>query len=307
MKTKEAAAILAVTNLAVNFFAGFVIGAWLGWPVIDTIFMAGVIGMSSSAIAAKSLIDLKRLGNRETEFILGMVILESFLAMFILTLANGMILPAEGPVNIGGLFAGVGLFIGFFALLAAVVVPRTAAIFERIKSEELFVLFALGIVFLAAALAEAFRIPAIIGAFFIGMVFADTKLVTRFEAKLEPLRDTFVAVFFLSFGMMIDPAMLPVVLPMVLIAVPLIFLHDLFLTATLAYFIGFGGRAATAMGSSMLGRNEEAILYASVGTRAIQSNPALPKEFAGTLLTPFAGILCIIMSSLTPTMMNRSA
>src|SRR5207247_3235054 len=103
--------------------------------------MAGVIGMSSSAIAAKSLIDLKRLGNRETEFILGMVILESFLAMFILTLANGMILPAEGPVNIGGL-SGVGLFIGFFALLAAVVVPRTAAIFERIKSEELFVLFA---------------------------------------------------------------------------------------------------------------------------------------------------------------------
>src|SRR5206468_5227668 len=133
-------------------------------------------------------------------------------------------------------------------------------------------LFALGIVFLAAALAEAFRIPAIIGAFFIGMVFADTKLVTRFEAKLEPLRDSFVAVFFLSFGMMIDPAMLPVVLPMVLIAIPLIFLNDLFLTATLAYFIGFGGRAATAMGTSMLGRNEEAILYASVGTRAIQSN-----------------------------------
>src|SRR5437879_9942728 len=45
MKTKEAAAILAATNLAVNFFAGFVIGAWLGWPVIDTIFIAGTIRM----------------------------------------------------------------------------------------------------------------------------------------------------------------------------------------------------------------------------------------------------------------------
>src|SRR5437879_8070742 len=124
MKTKEAAAILAATNLAVNFFAGFVIGAWLGWPVIDTIFLAGVIGMSSSAIAAKSLIDLKRLGNRETEFILGMVILESFLAMFILSLANGMILPAEGPVNIGGLFAGVGWFLAFSAPFPSCVAPR---------------------------------------------------------------------------------------------------------------------------------------------------------------------------------------
>src|SRR5437773_12158592 len=99
MKTKEAAAILAVTNLAVNFFAGFVIGAWLGWPVIDTIFMAGVIRMSSSALAAKSLIDLKRLGNREPEFILGMVILESFLALFLLTLPHRIIVPAEGPVH----------------------------------------------------------------------------------------------------------------------------------------------------------------------------------------------------------------
>src|SRR5256712_11586080 len=119
MKPKEAVAILAVTNLAVGMFAGFVIGAWLGWPLIDTIFLAGVISMSSSAIAAKSLIDLKRLGNAETEFLLGMVILESFLAMFLLTLVNGMIIPAQAPVDVGGLFAGVGLFIGFFAPLRA--------------------------------------------------------------------------------------------------------------------------------------------------------------------------------------------
>ena len=306
-KTKQAAVVLAVVNLGIGMFCGFVLGTYLGWPFIDTIFMAGVVSMSSSAVTAKSLIELRRLGNNETEFLLGMVILESFMAMFLLTLVNGLVISTDAqPVSPLHLFIGVALFIGFFAFLALLVIPRVAFLFEKIKSEELFVLFALGIVFLAAALAEAFRIPAIIGAFFIGMVFADTKLVARFQSKLEPLRDSFVAVFFLSFGMMIDPAMLPVVLPMVLIAIPLIFLNDLFLTATLAYFIGFGGRAATAMGSSMLGRNEEAILYASVGTRAIQSNPALPKEFAGSLLTPFAGILCIIMSSLTPTMMNRS-
>src|SRR5205823_6459787 len=152
MKTKEAAAILAATNLAVNFFAGFVIGAWLGWPVIDTIFMAGVIGMSSSAIAAKSLIDLKRLGNKETEFLLG-------------------------------------------------------------------------------------------------MVFADTRIAGRLKVKMESLRDAFVAIFFLSFGMLIDLSALPSVLPMLVIAVPLILLNDLFLTASLAYFIGFSGRAATAIGT----------------------------------------------------------
>src|SRR5438094_845630 len=193
MRTKEAAAVLAVTNLAVNMFAGFVIGTWLGWPLIDTIFMAGVISMSSSAITAKSLIDLKRLGNAETEFLLGMVILESFLAMF-----------------------------------------------------------------------------------------------------------------FLTFGMLIDPAALGSVLPMLAIAVPLILLNDLFLTASLAYFIGFSGRASTAIGTSLIARNEEAILYATVGARAIRANPQLSNDYAGTYLTPFAGILCIVMSSLAPILMGRS-
>ncbi len=306
MKTKEAAAVLAVTNLAVGMFAGFVIGTWMSWPIIDTIFLAGVISMSSSAIAAKSLIDLKRLGNKETEFLLGMVILESFLAMFLLTLVNGMIVPSATPTDVSSLFIGVGAFIGFFGFLAAVVVPRTAAVFERIKSEELFVLFALGIVFLSAALAETFRIPAIVGAFFIGMVFADTRLAGRLKVKMESLRDAFVAIFFLSFGMLIEPDALGSVLPMLLIAVPLILLNDLFLTATLAYFIGFSGRASTAIGASMVARNEEAILYATVGARAIQANPQLPNEYAARFLTPFAGILCIVMSSLAPILMTRS-
>src|SRR5436309_870884 len=306
-RTKRAAMVLALVNLGVNMFGGFVLGTYLGWPLIDTIFLAGVVSMSSSAITAKSLIELRRLNNNETEFLLGMVILESFMAMFLLTLVNGLVISADAtPVSPVSLFLGVAIFIGFFAFLALLVIPRAAFLFERIKSEELFVLFALGIVFLAAALAEAFRIPAIIGAFFIGMVFADTKLVARFETKLEPLRDAFVAVFFLSFGMMIDPAMFPVVLPIILIAIPLIFLNDLFLTSTLAFFIGFSGRSSTAIGPSLLGRNEEAILYASVGTRAIRSNPNLSNAYAGALLTPFAGILCIVMSALTPTLMKRS-
>src|SRR3989442_1036181 len=197
MRTKEAAAVLAVTNLAVNMFAGFVIGAWLGWPLIGTVF-------------------------------------------------------------------------------------------------------------LAASLAEAFRIPAIVGAFFMGMVFADTRIAGRMKVKMESLRDAFVAIFFLTFGMLIDPAALGSVLPMLLIAVPLILLNDLFLTASLAYFIGFSGRASTAIGTSLIARNEEAILYATVGARAIRANPQLPNDYAGTYLTPFAGILCIVMSSLAPILMGRS-
>src|SRR5256886_17155105 len=100
MRTKEAAAVLAVTNLAVNMFAGFVIGTWLGWPLIDTIFLAGVISMSSSAIAAKSLIDLKRLRDAGTEFLLGVGVLQTFPPTFLPTLVYCLIIPPPTPLAV---------------------------------------------------------------------------------------------------------------------------------------------------------------------------------------------------------------
>jgi len=306
-RVKEAAIVLAVMNLGLNMFGGFVLGSWLGWPLIDTIFLAGVVSMSSSAIAMKALIDLKRLNRQETEFLLGMVILESFLAMYLLTLLNGLVVTSEaGPVDVPVLFLGAGLFIGFFAFLAAVVIPRVSFLLERIRSDELFVLFALGIVFLSAAVAEFVAVPALIGAFFIGMAFADTNLAERLKRKIEPLRDVFVAVFFIAFGMLIDPAHLPIVLPIVGIAIPLILLNDMVLTAVLAYFLGFSGKASVSIGASLIGRNEEAILYASVGSRSIRATPDLSNAYAATLLRPFAGLLCIAMSAMAPIFMRRS-
>src|SRR5207245_10563187 len=141
--------------------------------------------------------------------------------------------------------------------------------------------FALGLVFLAAALAQALRVPAIVCAFFVGMVFADARIATRLKVKMESLRDAFVAIFFLTFGMLLDPAALGSVLPILIIAVPLILLNDLFLTATLAYFIVFSPRAATAIGTSMVARNEEAILYATVCTLVILANLPLSVAYAG--------------------------
>jgi len=305
-RVKEAAAILAIINLAVNMFGGFVLGAYLGWPLVDTIFLAGVVSMSSSAITAKLILELRKLTPSESEFLLGMVVLESFMAMFLLTLVNGLVVTEGGPGNLVAVVVGVLAFVGLFAFLAAFVIPRVAASFDHVKSDELFVLFALGLVFLAAAFAELFHIPAIIGAFFLGMTFADTPVAARLQEKIAPFRDAFVALFFISFGAMIDPAFLPLVAPMLLIAIPLIFLNDLLVTGALAHLIGLSGKASTAVGASLLGRNEEAILYASVGTKAIQANPGWSNAYAGTLLSPFAGLLCIVMSSLAPTVLRRS-
>ncbi|MDD1768966.1 MAG: cation:proton antiporter [Methanomassiliicoccales archaeon] len=299
-RTRVPAALLAFINLGISMFSGVLLGAALGWPFIDTIFLAGIIAMSSTAITAKSVIELKRLQNPETEFLIGMAIAESFLSMVLLTIIGGlMIKGSSSSIDPMGLLIGIAAFYAFFVVLAIWVVPKTVSHLRKMKSDEMFVLFALGIVFLSAALAEVCGVPAIIGAFFIGMVFAETRVSERFEEKIVPFRDAFVAIFFVSFGMLIDPAMFSQVWWIVAIAVPIVILNDLVLTAIIAFFLGFSKKAATSMGSALCGRGAESVMYASVGSRSVGVT-------RGAELYPFAGAFCFIMSAITPLLMKKS-
>ena len=299
-RTKAPATLLAVMNLGINMFAGILLGTALGWPLIDTIFLAGVVAMSSCAITAKSLIELKRLENPETEFLLGMVIVEDFLSMVLLTIAGGlMVNTGSSSIDLPTLIIGIVAFYGFFIIMAAWVIPRVVDLLKKIRSDEMFVLFALGIVFLSAAIAEVSHVPGIIGAFFIGMVFAETNVSARFHDKLVSFRDAFVALFFVSFGMMIDPSRIPDVIGMVAIAVPIVIINDVFITAALSYFFGFSSRSAVSMGTSLCGRGAESVMYASVGSSAAGST-------RGAELYPFAGAFCFVMSAITPIMMRKS-
>ncbi len=300
-KTKSSALILALINTGIDFFIGILIGLALGWPIIDTVFLAGVIAMGSAAITGQSLIELQRMSNPETEFLLGMVVVEDFLSMILMTIAGGLLFKSGGsnPLTLTTMIVGVLAFYTFFIFLALVVIPHCAKHFEKIKSDEMFVLFALGLVFLSSAMAEVSGVPAIIGAFFLGMVFAETKISDRLKDRISPFKDALVAVFFISFGMLIDPGMFPTVIWIVVIAVPLVIIGDLILTGALAYFLGFSGRSATFMGASMCGRGAESVMFASVGSSAAGLT-------RGASLNPFAGTFCFAMSMLTPVMMRTS-
>ncbi len=302
-KTKGPAIILAMVNTGIDFFLGIILGLALGWPMVDTIFLAGVVAMGSAAITGKSLMELQKLSSPETEFLLGMVVVEDFISMIVLTIIGSLVIPSGavglGASSFGMMLVGVVAFYVFFIFLAIWVVPRTAVYFQKIKSDELFILFALGLVFISGWLALACGVPAIIGAFFLGMVFAETKLAERFDVKMGPLRDVFVAIFFVFFGMLINPAMFGSVIAVVLMAIPLVILGDMITTGAIAYLLGFSGRAATFMGSSMCGRGAESIMYASVGSTTATATK-------GAELNAFAGLFCFILSVMTPIFMRFS-
>jgi len=300
-KTRTPAVILAVIDTSVGLFVGFMFASYLGWPLIDSIFLAGVVAMSSTSIAMKVLFDLKRMSSPEVEFLIGLVVVETFIAMVILAVASGMIIePSANPMNYGRLLLGIVAFYAFFVWVAMWAVPRVVAFFDKIENDELFILFALGIVFLTAGMASLMNVPPIIGAFFIGMILAESKVTSRVQAKLESFRDAFVAIFFTAFGMMIDPAMFNSVKWMILLAVPMVILYEAFIMSSISYFLGFSTKASTTIGTSMCGRGIESILYASVGSRVKGATMSAQ-------LSPFAGGFCFIMSAITPPLVKHSA
>jgi len=300
-RTRTPAIILAVIDTSVGLFVGFVFASWLGWPLIDSIFLAGVIAMSSTSIAMKVLFDLKRMSNPEVEFLIGLVVVETFIAMIILAVASGMIVqPGANISGYGQLILSIVAFYAFFVWIAMWAVPRVVEFFNKIDNDELFILFALGIVFLTAGVASLMNVPPIIGAFFVGMILAESKVTLRVQSKLDSFKDAFVAVFFTAFGMMIDPAMFKDVIWMLALAVPLVLLYEAVVMSGVSYFLGFPSKAATTIGTSMSGRGVEAILYASVGSRVSGATMS-------AVLNPFAGAFCFVMSAITPPLVKHSA
>jgi len=300
-KTRKPAVILAVIDTSVGLFVGFMFASYLGWPLLDSIFLAGVVAMSSTSIAMKVLFDLKRMSSPEVEFLIGLVVVETFIAMVILAVASGMIAePSANPAGYGQLILGIVAFYGFFVWMAMWAVPRVVRFFDSIENDELFILFALGVVFLTSGIAAVMNVPPIIGAFFIGMILAESNVTARIQTRLESFKDAFVAIFFTSFGMMIDPAMFGDVAWMLAIAVPIVLVYEAFVISGVSYLLGFSGRASATIGTSMTGRGVESILYASVGSRVGGVTMAAQ-------LNPFAGAFCFIMSAISPPLVKHSA
>jgi CPA2 family monovalent cation:H+ antiporter-2 len=298
-RIKGPASLLAIVDVGVCLFSGFLLAAYLGWPLLDAVFLSAILAMSCSAVAMKALIDLGRLERTETEFMLGMIIMEEFISMVFLTVVGGLMIKVGPDFALINMIVGMVAFFAVFVVLAVLVIPRSVRYLKRIKSREMLVLFALAIVCLSAAFAEICGVPPLIGAFFIGMVFADTQIVQRIESTLAPVRDAFVAIFFVSFGMLIDLGQLGQIMGIAIVAAVIILIDEIVIMSSIAYLIGFSRRAAVSLGSAFTARGGESILYASVGSQSVGVTK-------GAELYPIAGVVTFIMSSLCPILIKKS-
>jgi CPA2 family monovalent cation:H+ antiporter-2 len=196
-------------DAVLNAVPGVLAGLLLGWGPLAAVLLGGVTYVSSSGIVAKLLHDLRWRSNPETPTVLSLLVLED--------LAMAVYLPIVAVLLIGQ-GAGAAVASVAVALLAVAVILTVAVRYGRQVSralahgsDEVMVLSTFGLVLLVAGIADRLQVSAAVGAFLVGVAVSG-RVARKAYRLIGPLRHLFAAVFFLFFGLQIDPGTLPPVL-----------------------------------------------------------------------------------------------
>lgn len=276
--------------IGINFTAGLLYAMAAGFPLKETLVAAGITTISSSAIVAKVLFDLRRTANPETELILGIIMFEDvFLALY-LSLVSGIVL--SGAVSVGAILSSAGfalLFIVGLLALGRLAVPLLNRVL-RISSGEVFVLVVFAALFLLAGLGETIHVAEAIGALLLGLIFAETEHVQRIEHLVIPFRDFFGALFFFGFGLSIDPFALGGAVWLALGAVLLTLIGNVLAGILAGRSVGLSTGASLNIGLTIVSRGEFSIILANLA----KAGGLLP------ILQPFAALYVLILAIVGP-------
>jgi CPA2 family monovalent cation:H+ antiporter-2 len=253
----------AIVDFALNFAPGLVAGLVMNWKPLAAVLLGGVTYVSSSGVIAKVLTELRRLNNRETPAVLSILVLED-LAMAVYLPFVAVLLAGGGPARIGlSISLALVTLLLVLALAVRYGVPLSSIVAHQ--SDEVVLLTIFGAVLLVAGAAQRLQLSAAIGAFLVGIAVSGP-IAERTHRLLAPLRDLFAATFFFFFGLQIDPATLPSVLPSaVLLGV---------VTAVTKVLTGFWAARRTGVerrgrlraGMALVARGEFSIVIAGLGT-----------------------------------------
>jgi CPA2 family monovalent cation:H+ antiporter-2 len=290
--------------LFLNVGLGLLLGAALGWGGRETLVIAGIVGISSSAIVTKLLVELRRLANPETGMLLGIIVVEDvFLALYL-----ALLQPVIGD-SPGGLDAvlTVGRALAFLVLMFAVARWGRRAVGRLLSTgdDELLTVCFVGFAILVAGVAANLGVSEAIGAFLAGQVVAGTVVARRVEHLVLPIRDLLAAIFFFAFGLSVDPATLADVALPVAAAVAVTIIGNLVAGVVAARLQGFGPLEAANIGLSVLARGEFSLILASLAVVAGLDDRLGPFAAAYVLVLAVAGPLAASRSHVLARVLPR--
>lgn len=200
--------IIMATALGALFMFAFtlLLGRALGWTALQSLFVAAMLMVSSSAVIAKIMSELKLNHDRAAQMALAITIVEDVVAVIMLTVLATQ--GAKGSMSIGQVLTGLTAFIVLFVCLGLLLLPRLLRWLEKRADAELQTLVISGALFLLALVAIKAGYSIALGAFLFGALVAEMPQKHAIVESFGSLRNLFGSIFFVSIGMMIDLSLL---------------------------------------------------------------------------------------------------
>ena len=288
--------ISTVTIIFSMSMLGIIVGHLFGWTKMDCIFLGGMLAMSSTTIIYKAFADL---GLRQQQFaglVMSVLILEDILAIVMMVMLSAI---ASGGNPDGGQMLGSILKIGFFLVLWLVVgifaVPLFLRSVRRLINAEVLLIVSLGMCCAMAVFSTKVGFSSAFGAFIMGSILAETVEAERIEKLVEPVKNLFGAIFFVSVGMLVDPKILmDYAFPIITLVFTILVGQSVF--GSLAFVLGGESlKSAMRCGFSMAQIGEFSFIIASLG---------LSLGVIGDFLYPVVVAVSVITTFLTPYMIR---
>lgn len=287
----------ALLETSLMVWLGFTIGRLFGWTALESLFTGAVIAISSTTIIAKAFAE-QGITGKLRELVVGVLIVEDLIAillMAILTaLASGSGLAA-GPL--AATIARLAAFLVGLVGIGLLLVPRAIHAISRLNRRETTLVASIGICFTIALLAQAFGYSVALGAFLAGSLVAESGEEKQIERLVEPVRDMFAAVFFVSVGMLIDPALVARHWPAVVVLTAAVVLGKVLGVSLGAFLTGSGMRTSVQAGLSLAQIGEFSFILAGLG---------LALHATGQFLYAVAVAVSALTTLLTPWMIRAS-
>lgn len=289
VKVGGSASITAIVKVLFLMGAGYLVGQLFGWSNMDSLFLGGILCISSTMIAIKAFDELGLKHKKFASLVFGVLIVEDLVAILLLVLFSTLAVSQQSAgTEMFYSILKLGFFLVLWFLAGIFLIPTFLKATKKLMNDETMLVVSLALCLVMVLLADKVGFSPALGAFIMGSILAETTQAERIEHLTKSVKDLFAAVFFVSVGMLIDPAMLVKYAGLIVIVSLVIIFGKVISTVFGALLSGQPLKTSVQTGMSLAQIGEFSFIIASLGlSLKVTSSFLYPIAVAASAITTF--------------------
>ncbi|QIB69268.1 sodium:proton antiporter [Aminipila butyrica] len=283
------AIVTALTVMTAMVFIGYGVGQLMGWSQMDSIFLGGMLSMSSTMIILKAYDELGLKQKKFAQLVLGTLIVEDVMAIFMLIVLSTLSVSKNiSGLELGGQIGMMLLYLIIWLMLGVYLIPTALKKASKYLNDETLLIVSLGLCLAMVVIANYMGFSSALGAFLAGSILAGTVKGEKIEELLHPIKDFFGAIFFVSVGMLVNPDLIVQYAGPILLITVVTILGQMTFSFIGVLLSGQTLRTAVGAGMSMVQIGEFSFIIASLGTTlGVTSDFLYPIVVSVSVITTF--------------------